>query len=240
MIFFSKFEDVDYSQVLPTFIFGGHRFKQFCSREFDEKDMDGHSKSPSKPRENPETEKTILEDLKEFKQHLTKEFCCVFSNQINEHSLIYSADMDCFEEYTDVYENPLNSDRLKAVSLKTTREIPRDTKREINFKRFKTVRWWAQSALVNASKVTVGYWKKDHVVDEITEYSLDDLVAIGDWNNRICFYQLASILSFIKRSFASNEGTNRLQFVHKMFSKQIVCQQSSVAVVPDFYKREFD
>lgn len=239
ILFFSKFEDVMYAKVLPTYIFGGYRFEQFCTREFNEEEKCNRSNSASEISEkSSETEKSV--DLEEFKQHISKEFNCIFRNKINNHSLIYSAEMSCFEEYTNVHENPLDTDLLKAVSLKTTRNIPKDTKREINFKRYKTVKWWGQSVLVNTKKVSVGYWEKDHVVDEIKEYSLDDLIAIGDWNPRICFYQLEKILSFIKQSFASNQGTNLLQFVHKMFSKQILCQQSSVAVVPDFYKREFD
>lgn len=94
------------------------------------------------------------------------------------------------------------------------------------------------SVLTNNKKISVGYWTDDYVVDEIKEYTLQDLVGIGHWTPRICFFQLDNILAFIKKSFRQNENTNLLKFHHKRDSKQIVCERSEVPVLPEFYKKE--
>lgn len=180
-----------------------------------------------------------MDELEEFKVHIAKELRFVFRSKINDHSLIYSAEVDCFEKYTSVHANPLDSDLLQGVELKTVKSFAKNTKQEQNFKKFKTLKWYGQSVLANMKKVSVGYWQENHVVNEIKEYSLDDLIAIGNWNPKVCFYQLDKILSFIKRCFASTKSTNLLRFEHHSFSKEVLCLPSKLVVVPEFYKREF-
>lgn len=91
---------------------------------------------------------------------------------------------------------------------------------------------------MNVKKIAIGFWDENLVVDNIKEYSLDDLVAMSEWSPKICFFQLNNILSFIKTSFKESKQT-KLRFTYDKFSKKIVCHSSDKQVVPDFYKNEF-
>lgn len=214
---------------------GGYRFEQYCTEAFSAEEK-GSGLPQSKVKG---VEKSVSEEMDEFKEHATKELHFIFRNKVNNHSVIYSAEVDCFEKYTDLHENPLDSDRYGGVELKTSKKITSGTKQEQMFRRYKTLRWWAQSVLVNMKKISVGYRNERGLVDEIQEYSLRDLATIGDWSPKICFYQLDRILTFIKQSFASNPDTKLLAFSFEKYSKRVLCIPSKLVVVPESYKREF-
>lgn len=149
--------------------------------------------------------------------------------------------MDCFENVVKLHE-PIDSDKIEGVELKTCKAVLSRAQKQ-TFKRFKTLKWHNQSFLSNVKKVAVGYWSDEHIVDCIKEYTLQELVKIGDnsWRPELCLYQLDKILAFIKRCFLKHEQTNRLKFTYRSFTHELVCEDKEVQpVLPDFYKFEFN
>ena len=150
--------------------------------------------------------------------------------------------MDCFENVVNLHE-PIDSDKIKGVELKTCKAIQTERQRQ-TFEKFKTLKWHNQSFLSNVKKVAVGYWQGNHIVDRIKEYSLQDLARIGEssWSPELCLFQCDQILAFIKGCFLAkeHEGKSRLKFTYRSFSYKLVCEDQQVQpVLPDFYKDEF-
>lgn len=172
----------------------------------------------------------------EFSDRAKHNLCFVFKNQVNRHSLVYSATMDSFEEEIPK-RNPLNSDQIKSVEFKTSKEITDDKKKKM-FQRYKTLKWWSKSVFSYTNKIIVAYWKGNMIAYDIQEYSLNDLTKLGDWNSRICFDQFDKILTFIENSFKTNKRDNLLKFHYESNSFKIVCQPSDQKILPDFYKKE--
>lgn len=86
------------------------------------------------------------DELNEFKEHVTKDLCLILRSRINQHSLLYSAEADCFESFISPDDVPIDSDLIQNVELKTSKKQTHP-KQEINFRRFKTINIWAQSVL---------------------------------------------------------------------------------------------
>ena len=124
--------------------------------------------------------------------------------------------MNSFENYIELNENPIDTDKIKSVELKISKSVT-DFKKELMFKRYTTLKWWCQSVLSNNQKIVCGYYPSDDfVIKKIKEYSLDELVEIGDWNDKICFYQFNNMLTFIKASFNKKKDAK----FYKIFSSK--------------------
>lgn len=111
-------------------------------------------------------------------------------------------------------------------------------KKESKFKFFKSNKYWSQAKLINTKKVVVAFRDDNYIVDDIKEYSLDELVEAGDFNPNFNLYQLNKILTFIKQCFQSNKGLSLLKFYYKPYSSSLVCQTSEHNVLPDYYKKK--
>lgn len=151
--------------------------------------------------------------------------------------------MDCFENVVALHE-PIDSDWIAGVELKTCKTVLNQRQKQ-TFERFKTLKWHNQSFLSNVKKIAVGFWQEDHIVDRIKEYSLQDLVRMGNnnWSPELCLYQTDKILAFIKACFLASEHQekNLLKFTYRSFSYKLVCEDKEVhSVLPDFYKNEFN
>ncbi|KAF4519809.1 hypothetical protein B566_EDAN006823 [Ephemera danica] len=126
------------------------------------------------PNATPDTD----QPLSEF-----EETCCMFTSQIGSHKIMYGAELDGFpneEAFTDL-------STAKFVELKTCKENPS----EYSFKRFKLLKWWSQSWLVDIDKVVVGY---------------RDDKGFRFWNDKTCKKFLVDFLSFVK--FAMRDAPN--------------------------------
>lgn len=181
---------------------------------------------------------SINEATSEFERHSTNDLCFIYRSRIDQHSLVYGAEMDCFENVVKL-NGVIDSDLIKGVELKTCKHIEDNPRLESNFKKFKTMKWYNQSILSNVNKISCGFWRDDHIVDEIKEFSLADLVKIGTFDKKLCLVQFNKILTFIKSCFIKHR-TNLLKFNHLSFSYKLVCETENVkTVLPDFYKNEF-
>lgn len=115
-------------------MFARNKLELFCTEPFTKAAGDGDK--------NNEDVKTG--DLQsKFKKHATHELCFVYSTKSIEHSLAYSAAMNCFERQTDLNVNPMDSELIHAVELKTCKR-PSKRWQIDNFNRCKTLKWWSQ------------------------------------------------------------------------------------------------
>lgn len=83
-------------------------------------------KLSEEPGQEPDTKKPVAE---------TEELCCVFRSKLNNHSVVYAAEMDgvCSDEPVDA--ETLKTSSNSFVELKTSRHI--ETQRQdTSFKRF--------------------------------------------------------------------------------------------------------
>ena len=64
--------------------------------------------------------------------------------------------------------------KQRYVELKTNRilDYPRQ---EVNFKRFKLLKWWAQSYLIGINQVVCGFRDDDGIVHKLRDYAVSDM-----------------------------------------------------------------
>ncbi|XP_045212577.2 decapping and exoribonuclease protein-like isoform X2 [Mercenaria mercenaria] len=121
-------------------------------------------------------------------------FCTVVRSRLNSHSLVYSGEVDAV--YTDdVYGKHY-------IELKTSRDFSHP-RQYVNFKRFKLIKWWAQSFLVGIPEIVCGYRDDDGIVHRLESFSTKKLPEIAKdisnpWKANVCFNFLDQLLSFIK------------------------------------------
>jgi len=209
---------VDDSEVLKH-AYANRKLKQLCTKPFEK-------------AEGENAAETI--DFEKIAQH---DLCFIFKSKVDRHRLLYSATMNCFEDNSNLNENPIPSSKIKSVELKSCRKLM-NASHENNFRSTKTLKYWSHSTLVNNDKVCVAFFDDDYVVDEAREYRLSDLTKTGSWSSRICFHQFERILWFIKKSFIEKK-VDLLMFRHEFISKNaIICEESNKSIVPDWYKEE--
>ncbi|KAK2714579.1 decapping and exoribonuclease protein-like [Artemia franciscana] len=130
-----------------------------------------------------------------------EEFCCVMSSKIGNFRLLYGAEVDCITANKKVTAAVLEKEKtLKDfVELKTSQVI-KNIKQERNFKRFKLLKWWAQSFLVGIPKIICGWRNHDGIVSSVEEFATSAIPGKGKdlWSGNACINFLHDILHFIK------------------------------------------
>ncbi|XP_052737317.1 decapping nuclease DXO homolog [Bicyclus anynana] len=162
----------------------------------------------------------------------TEEFSLVFTTHLNNHKIVYGAEMDgirCDKSPVPPFPNAeRNPDKIieylssnEFIELKTNRHIE-FSRQEINFKRFKTKKWWCQSFLVGIDTLLCGYRNDDGIVEELKVYDVRDIAKMSEkyWKPNVCFNFLDAFLTFVKRSLAKKikhkfgqKGLDKLQEV---------------------------
>ncbi|XP_070580799.1 decapping and exoribonuclease protein-like [Ptychodera flava] len=122
-------------------------------------------------------------------------YCAVVRTRLNSHSLVFSGEVDCCE-------SPKHRTQSGYIELKTSREM--DTDRQYrNFKRFKLLKWWAQSFLPGVPRIICGFRDDDGRVVRLQNYDtlkIPDLCKAdyNSWNPAVCFTFCDKFLSFVK------------------------------------------
>ena len=143
-----------------------------------------------------------------------KEFCCVYRTRMGPHSIVYAAEIDCFEQKLDmaVFQQRTPARQVNAIEIKTSAEIHND----IHLNRFKKkiVRWWAQAQLVDCSYVVCGFRNKNMVVNKVVAYTMDDLVRQGAiyWKPSVCRAFLFEFLNFVKKEVSAVKQSKKDNF----------------------------
>ncbi|XP_063393127.1 decapping and exoribonuclease protein-like [Cydia fagiglandana] len=145
----------------------------------------------------------------------TEEFSLVFKTHLNQHSIVYGAEMDGIccdrgriapppttELGVDAIVQYLSTKEF--VELKTSKQMEHP-RQEASFRRFKTKKWWCQSFLVGIDTVLCGFRNDAGIVKELKTYRMRDLTRMSQryWNPNVCFNFLDAFLSYVKRCLAS-------------------------------------
>lgn len=123
-------------------------------------------------------------------------YCTVVRSRLNSHSLVFSGEVDAEHNDTKYGKH--------YVELKSTRDFSHP-RQFISFKRFKLIKWWAQSFLVNVPEIVCGYRDDDGVVRRLESFHTNKLPLIAKdisnpWKPNVCFNFLDQLLKFIKSS----------------------------------------
>ncbi|CAG9782983.1 unnamed protein product [Diatraea saccharalis] len=161
----------------------------------------------------------------------TKEFSLVFTTNLNQHTIVYGAEMDgirCDKAPVTTVPTGENPDRIvqylsdkEFVELKTNRHI-QFAKQETNFRRFKTKKWWCQSFLADIDTIVCGFRDDNGIVEELKVYPIRELAKISErfWKPNVCFNFLDTFFTYVKRCLARKikhkYGENALKNVHSL------------------------
>ncbi|XP_077980374.1 decapping and exoribonuclease protein-like [Glandiceps talaboti] len=123
-------------------------------------------------------------------------YCSVVRTRLNTHSLVFSGEVDCCQ-------SPKHKSQSHYIELKTSREM--DSERQYrNFKRFKLIKWWAQSFLVGVPTIICGFRDDDGKVVRLESFEtlrVPDLQK-GEryaWNPSVCLNFCDEFLTFVKK-----------------------------------------
>ncbi|RWS13483.1 protein Dom3Z-like protein [Dinothrombium tinctorium] len=146
------------------------------------------------------------------------QLCAVFRTRLNTHSCVYAAEMDCIES-----DNPKI---LNFIEIKTTKEF--ESKRQYdNFRRYKILKWWAQSYLVGIKTIVCGYRDERNYVRKIERFSVDRLRELGEeyWSPNICLNFLDTFFTFVKQCAYVDDPKRVFEFYCDPLNKEITCRE---------------
>eukprot|EP00092_Neocalanus_flemingeri_P014743 GFUD01015909.1.p1 GENE.GFUD01015909.1~~GFUD01015909.1.p1 ORF type:complete len:398 (-),score=141.41 GFUD01015909.1:145-1248(-) len=176
----SRMEETERQRTMSSW---GYKFEQYMA-------------SPI-PGQEPDTEAPVDEN---------EEFCCLFRTRVGGVSMVYGAEMDAYQTSTKLEERDMPRPD-KFVEMKTSREM--DTERqERNFRRYKLLKWWAQSFLVGTRQILCG-WRDDRgLVDRLEVFQVKDIPKSAvEWKANTCANFLSSFLSLLKTKVTKDDLT---------------------------------
>ncbi|KAL5017823.1 hypothetical protein ScPMuIL_003545 [Solemya velum] len=163
-------------------------------------------------------------------------FCTVVRSRLNSHSLVYGGEVDALL--------PDFSSGNKYVEFKTTRDIENE-RQDQNFRRFKLIKWWAQSFLVGIEKIVAGYRDDDGVVHRLETLETMRIPETVKhiryhWNPAVCFNFVDQFLSFVKKTVI--EDNPKIVYVFEWEPNGDVrwreTRDSAFHFLPDWYINE--
>lgn len=139
------------------------------------------------------------------------QFCSVVRTKLGDHRLVFGGEVDCLDVTTGQY-----------VELKTSRRIETD-RQNVNFKRFKLLKWWLQSFLIGINRIVCGFRDDGGFVEKIQEFIVKELPATagGQWSGAVCFNFLHDFLSCITKNVTCNDAKKVYKFEFHPSSQKI-------------------
>lgn len=167
-------------------------------------------------------------------------FCTVVRSRLNDHSLVFSGEVDA------VSTSSVNGkDHSHYVEMKTTREID-NQRQDMNFKRFKLIKWWIQSFLVGIPEIICGYRDDDgivHRLESIQTHRIPDMIKMlhNPWKPAVCFNFLDKFLAFIKQT-VKEDNCKVVYLLQWKPHQDITCEKlppdSDYKFLPDWYIKQ--
>lgn len=122
------------------------------------------------------------------------QYCGAFRGKVNGKRIFMVAEIDCADSNTNEY-----------VELKTQRQLQRGSRQEVSFKRFKCLRVWLQSYLVNCKHIIFGLRGDDFVVRELFSLETADFPGFCRegvpphmvWEPAVCLTFIDRFLEFV-------------------------------------------
>ena len=126
------------------------------------------------------------------------EYCGVFETRFQQHRILIAAELDCCERP----DAPIPQD-LGAVELKTSRVIEAQ-RQERSFERYKLLKFWIQSFLVNTPTIVVGFRDDNGIVKTVDTFQTRRLPRIGFekklWSANTCLRFATLVLSALSKN----------------------------------------
>ncbi|KAL0895670.1 hypothetical protein ABMA27_011749 [Loxostege sticticalis] len=188
----------------------------------------------------------------------TKEFSLVLTTNLNQHTIVYGAEMDGIR--CDKSSGPPAPDAERGaeeiinylsdkefVELKTNRHI-QFARQETSFKRFKTKKWWCQSFLVGIDTILCGFRDDNGIVEELKVFPVRELAKMSErfWKPNVCFNFLDTFFTFVKRCLSrkikhlhGEQGLKNLQML-PMISLLLEWKPGMPVMVSENYAYEDD
>jgi len=165
------------------------------------------------------------------------EFCCVLKTRLGNHHLLYGAEIDAVKKNCKPPWNSLQD----FVELKTNRFIENE-RQQGNFKRFKLLKWWAQSFLVGIPTVVCGYRDDRGIVSKLESIPVKNMpsMARDQWNGNICMNFCQQFLEFVSQSVPESSGKTHFIFEfdapNKVVSmRQVADAEMKRSILPQWY-----
>ncbi|KAK7093405.1 decapping and exoribonuclease protein-like [Littorina saxatilis] len=178
-----------------------------------------------KPNGRPDTDRPVNNN---------EGFCSVVRSRLHSHSLVFGGEVDGVD-------SSIPGDN-KYLELKTSR-IMQARRQEQNFRRFKLIKWWAQSFLLGITKIIAGFRDDDGIVHSLEEYQTQKIPSLtkdihNPWQPNVCFNFLEQVLGFIKETVTTDDP----KMVHLLTwspGKDLECRclgrDSSYVFLPDWF-----
>lgn len=121
-------------------------------------------------------------------------FITVIRTRLGKHSLVFGAEVDCCAKENG--DAPANY-----IELKTSVQ-PHHHNQHFTFKRYKLIKWWAQSYLAGVPKIICGYRDHNGFVKELQTFNTLAIPRLvrdkGMWDSSICLNFLDRFLGWMK------------------------------------------
>ena len=167
-------------------------------------------------------------------------YCSVVRSRLAEHSLVFGGEVDC----TDVTDSQTDHATLSKhyVELKTTYEF-KHAGQERNFKRFKLIKFWAQSFLIGIGRIIVGFKDQQGVVRRLEEYPTMKIPSLvkdiqNPWEPTVCFNFVHQFLHHVKKVAIKDDPLTSYVFEWKP-RQDIMCTlyegESEYSFLPKWY-----
>ncbi|KAI8512322.1 hypothetical protein Bbelb_089610 [Branchiostoma belcheri] len=166
-------------------------------------------------------------------------FCTVIRTRLNTHSLVFSGEVDCRAA----------DDHMRApqcyIELKTSREMF-TPQQQRNFRRYKLLKWWAQSFLPGVPRIVCGFRDDSGVVHFLETFKTMEIPNIikadsHTWNPSVCVNFCDQFLSHVKK--VVQEDNCRLVYLFTWRPNcpvtHTVHRDSEYSFLPDWYTQAF-
>jgi len=140
-----------------------------------------------------------------------EEFCCMFRTRIGGLSLMYGAEMDGYDADQPAPNQPLQPNKF--VEYKTSRIVETD-RQDRTFRKFKLIKWWAQSFLVGIEEILCG-WRDDRgIVHDVESFKVSKVSGLGvEWKANVCANFLHTFLTFLADNIKSDHPRKALKIL---------------------------
>lgn len=166
-------------------------------------------------------------------------FITVIRTRLGKHSLVFGAEVDCCAKKDG--EAPGNY-----IELKTSVQ-PHHHNQHFTFKRYKLIKWWAQSYLAGVPKIICGFRDHHGTVKQLQTYNTLAIPRLvrdeeGLWESSICLNFLDRFLAWVKTVVAKSGPDTVYMFTWKEPFEEVTVSEvlgGSHRVLPDWYLESF-
>lgn len=179
-------------------------------------------------------------------QHVVNEvagYCTVATSTLNRKRLLLSGEVDCMDNTGCPTDEPPPLGKRVYIELKTQALI-KNARQHERFEKYKLLKFWAQSYLLNVPNVIIGFRDEDGYVQKIQTMNTNKIPGYVEgksdrWDRKICINFLDQILDFMKAIVDQEpEGTLfSLKYRNEKGSKNVVMQPDKTVAnfLPDWF-----